>query len=59
MRIEMTVCDKCARIIPDGEAATLLRPGGLEHAHLCRKCVDEFLLPKEKIIQMAKEDKNG
>lgn len=58
MKIEMVVCDRCAKTIPSGTGAIVLIYGGGENAHLCDKCLDEVLPSREKTMLKLKGEDN-
>lgn len=58
MKIEMVVCDRCAKTIPSGTGALVLIYGGAENAHLCDKCLDEVLPSREKTMLKLKGEDN-
>ena len=58
MKIEMVVCDRCAKTIPSGTGALVLIYGGGENAHLCDKCLDEVLPGREKTMLKLKGEDN-
>lgn len=58
MKIEMIVCDRCAKTIPSGTGALVLVYGGGENAHLCEDCLKEVLPCGEKTMLKLKGEDN-
>lgn len=58
MKIEMIVCDRCAKPVPSGTGALVLVYGGADNAHLCENCLKEILPDREKTMLKLKGEDN-
>ena len=59
MKIEMIVCDRCAKPVPSGTGALVLVYGGADNAHLCENCLKEILPDREDMMKKLKGEENG
>ena len=58
MKIEMIVCDRCAKPVPSGTGALVLVYGGADNAHLCENCLKEILPDREDTMKKLKGEYN-
>ena len=58
MKIEMIVCDRCAKPVPSGTGALVLIYGGADNAHLCENCLKEILPDREDTMKKLKGEDN-
>lgn len=58
MKIEMIVCDRCAKPVPSGTGALVLVYGGADNAHLCENCLKEILPDREDTMKKLKGEED-
>lgn len=58
MKIEMIVCDRCAKPVPSGTGALVLVYGGADNAHLCENCLKEILPDREDTTKKLKGEED-
>lgn len=59
MKIEMIVCDRCAKPVPSGTGALVLVYGGTDNAHLCENCLKDILPDREDTMKKLKGEDNA
>jgi hypothetical protein len=58
MKLEMTICDRCAKPVPSGTGALVLVYGGADNAHLCEECLRVVLPNMEDTMKKLKGEED-